>query len=587
MREDQPTVEAPISTYGRTLRRRVWWILGTVVIVAGAALGYSVHETPAYTATATVQVQGSIPTKATSGAAGTGQVAADVEIASSPMLRGLVKNALHLSTAPPLKATAAGTNEDLFSLAAIGPTPTAAALYASTAIAEFENFEKGVYIGAENQLKQGYLAEEAADQTQVGRIDAELKGLGYNPATSKDSGKATTPAVAADLQEITTLEADYDATATALNQTIVNSHAATGGVLEIGAPVAPKTPSSPKTTRNVALGLIVGLILGLILAFVVDGFDDSIKSKEDIERAYPKLPNLGVIPIVDDWKVVNAPYLVTLKAPLSHATEAYRSLRTAVEFARMNRSVRSIVVTSSMDFEGKTSTVANLATTFAKAGQRTLIVSADLRRPRLCNFFACSDEVGLSSIALGIATFDEAIVSVDDVPGLYYLGTGPLPAEAAEFLSSRKVEEIIRSLRDRFDVVLIDTPPAVLVTDAMIIARYVDAVVLVVAQGRTRRRSLTRTRELCLQVDAPVIGTILNGAATKGADSYGYGYGYRYGRYGYGYGQSRTYGSDQVPTNSRAAKRHAKAGSAKPAAAVSPASLTPAALDAESEQTGS
>jgi capsular exopolysaccharide synthesis family protein len=199
----------------------------------------------------------------------------------------------------------------------------------------------------------------------------------------------------------------------------------------------------------------------------------------------------------------------------------------------------------------------------------------------MSNFFGSTDEVGLASVALGLATFDEAVLSVPEVPGLFYLGTGPLPAEAAEFLSSRKVEEIFRSLRERFDVILIDTPPAVLVTDAMIMSRYADAVVLVVAQGRTRRRSLGRTRELCAQVDAPVIGTILNGAATKGADAYGYGYGYRYGRYGYGYGQSRTYGAEPERVSKRAAKRQSTAGSAKPGL------VEQSGIDAESEQTGS
>jgi capsular exopolysaccharide synthesis family protein len=485
----------------------VWWIIGTTVIVAAAALGYSMLETKLYTATTTIQVQGS---KTGGGNASAAQVQSDVEIAGSPLIKGLVVSHLKLPGGSGLRLSSAaeGANQDLFTISAAAPSPTAAATDANTAFEEFQSFEKGL-------------------------------------AITSDS------------------------------------------LLQISPALPPAGPSSPKTLRNVALGLIVGLILGLILAFALDAFDDSIKSEEDIAKAYPGLPNLGLIPIVETWKDAAAPYLVALRNPSSQATEAYRSLRTATEFARVNRSVRSIVVTSSMDFEGKTATVANLGVAFAKAGQRTLVVSADLRRPR--NFFGFSDKVGLASVALGSATFDEAIEPVVEVPGLSYLGTGPLPAEAAEFLSSHKVEEIFRVLRDRFDLVLIDTPPAVLVTDALVMSRYVDAVIVVVAHGRTRRRSLARVRELCLQVNAPVLGTVLNGVATKGADAYRHGYGYRYGYRrgygdGYGYGQSAAAGSQprqDMRIGRRSSKQQSNNGSAQPE------SVPQSSLDVETEHTGS
>jgi capsular exopolysaccharide synthesis family protein len=586
MREDQQTIEPSFSTYGRTLRRRVWWVIGTTVIVAGAALGYSLYQTKTYTATATLQVQG-----ATGGAAkGAGnalaqQVQSDVEVMQSYHVKQNVKTKLGLPTPPPVMAQSSGTN-DLFTVSSTAPTPGVAALYANTYASQYQLYETSLVLHADAGAEQALTGQISTLKSQIAAIVSILKRLGVGAPTATGKPGALTPTESSYEQELTTLNANRATLQNSLTQIEISSKEATSGALVISPAQAPKGPSSPKTSRNVALGLIVGIILGLILAFAVDALDDTIKSKEDIDRAYPKLPNLGVIPVVDSWKVATVPYLVSLKAPLSHATEAYRSLRTAVEFARLHRSVKSIVVTSSMDFEGKTSTVANLGVIFAKAGQRTLIVSADLRRPRMGNFLGASDDIGLASVALGLATFDEAITPVGDVPGLYYLGTGPLPAEAAEFLSSRKVEEIFRSLRERFDVVLIDTPPAVLVTDAMIMSRYVDAVILVVAQGRTRRRSLARARELCAQVDAPVIGTILNGAATKGADSYGYGYGYRYryGRVGYGYGQSQTPGSEP-PRSKRAAKKQMKTAALPPRPAQPTTSVS--VLDAESEQTGS
>jgi capsular exopolysaccharide synthesis family protein len=316
----------------------------------------------------------------------------------------------------------------------------------------------------------------------------------------------------------------------AIGTIAADSNLATGGVELAAPPVLPKTPSSPKTDRNVGLGIVVGLILGLILAFVIDGFDDSIRSEEEVDRSYPNLPHLGVIPMVEGWNDANRPYIVTLEAPLAVASEAYRSLRTAVEFARLNRSVRTILVTSSMGLEGKTSTAANLGVVFAGSGQHTLIVSADLRRPRLGTFFGLSEDVGLSSLALGIATPEEAIQIVESVPGLSFLGTGPLPAGAAEFLSSPKLEEVIGDLRDRFDIVIIDAPPVLPVTDAVVMSRYLDGVLLVVAQNRTHRRSLQRVHALLTQVNAQVLGSMINGAAIRGADAYGY-YG-KYAQYG-------------------------------------------------------
>lgn len=552
----------------------MWWIILTTIIVAGAALGYSLYQTKAYTSTATLQVQPQSAAGGKSAVAPT-QVESDVEVAGGIGVKTLVQKDLHLPTPPKITSTSTGTN-DLFGISATAATPALAALEATTASNEFVNYEKQLVQTADQQQILATQHEVTITQIEIKNLNAkiaaiEAKGTPAAPVTAQNN-----VVFAEDQAELSQLNNTNSQLGTQIVDLEVGARTANGDVLQINPGNKSSTPSSPKTERNVGLGLIVGLILGLILAFVIEAFDDSIRSKEDIERVYPNLPNLGVIPIVDTWKVASAPYLVSVRDPLSHATEAYRSLRTAVEFARMNRSVRSIVVTSSMDFEGKTATVANLAVTFAKAGQRTLVVSADLRRPRMANFFAASDEVGLASIALGIASFDEAVTPSEEVPGLYYLGTGPLPAEPAEFLSSRKVEDIFHALRERFDVILIDTPPAVLVTDALIMSRYVDSVILVVAQGRTRRKSLARVRELCAQVDAPVIGTILNGVATKGADSEAYGYGRSYR---YGYGQSRTYGSDASSSGKGSSKR--KSVSARPA---SPAL---SAVDLESEQTGS
>lgn len=547
------------------MRRRIGWIVLVAIVVAGAAFAYSFSQTPGYTASSTLLLE---PATANASSADPVDIATDAALVSSPQLMSAVAASLHLGTVPPASASTPGTN-NLITVSVSSSSPAKAALFAN-------RYSK---LFVDTLAAQQRLAYKTAEQSIIGQISSlETQEVPYEKASRVAPGHQSTLPQQVAAQEllslqnrVTGLEGDYA-------QLAVQEAEPGGGVRLVSAASAPSSPSSPKTLRNVALGLVVGLILGVILAFVIDAFDDSIKSKEDIERAYPRLPSLGVIPSVDTWRTADFPYVVSTEAPLSQATEAYRSLRTAIEFSRINKTMRSIMVTSSMDFEGKTSTAANLGVIFAKTGQRTLVVSADLRRPRLGKFFALSDEVGLTSLALGTATYDEAIVPVDEVPGLYYLGTGPLPWEAAEFLGSRTVEGIFDELRERFDVVLIDSPPTVLVTDAMIMSRYVDGVAIVVAHGRTRRRSLERMRELCVQVNAPVMGTILNGVATKGADAYGYGYG---STYRYGYGKARAYGAESQVKPRNFAKRGAKSGPHQMAP------RTQLGFDVESERTGS
>jgi capsular exopolysaccharide synthesis family protein len=552
---DQRTIENPLADYARTLRRRKWWIVGTTALVGVAALGYSLTETKQYTASATLQVvpnSNSAPGNAGGGQqVQTQQVATDVALMTTSAVKQDVAKALGLPSPPPVSASSSGAN-NLFTVSSSGATPALAAEYADKYANEFVALQKQraeqVFGAAQNSI----LSQIANDETA---ILSEKKVL----ATAKPP---LTPQQQEAQVAINNLNSKVTSLKTELATVLLNATLATGGVTLASQAPNPKSPSSPKTARNIGLGLVVGLIFGIILAFVIDGFDDSIKSESEVDHVYPGLPHLGIIPLVDGWDDASRPFVVSLTNPAAVAAEAYRSLRTAIEFARLNRSVRSILVTSSVGLEGKTSTAANLGVAFAGSGQLTLIVSADLRRPRLGTFFGRSEDVGLTSLALEIATPEEAIQPIEEVAGLYFLGTGPLPAGPAEFLSSPKLEEVIRGLRDRFDLVIIDAPPVLPVTDAVVMSRFVDGVLMVVAQNRTRRRGLARVNELLSQVDAPLIGSIINGAAVRGADSYGY-----YGGYG-GYG---SYGPQGDKNSKRADRKRSKSGSSRQSSASSTA----------------
>jgi len=225
--------------------------------------------------------------------------------------------------------------------------------------------------------------------------------------------------------------------------------------------------------------------------------------------------------------------VVTLSEHASTAAEAYRTLRTSVKFLSLETDSRVFQITSAAAAEGKTLTAMNLAVALTQAGDHTIVVGCDLRRPRLDVLAHAHVGPGLTSVLVGDAELHEAIERHAELD-LDILRTGPLPPDPSEMLSSARTGALIKALRGAYDAVILDCPPLLPVSDALIIASYSDATLLVVSEGETSRRSLGRALELLRQINAPLRGTILNGSA--GADGYGYGYGY--GGYAYAYAQS-------------------------------------------------
>jgi len=283
--------------------------------------------------------------------------------------------------------------------------------------------------------------------------------------------------------------------------------------------------------RSGILALVLGLVLGVGVAFLLEYLDDSVRSKEDLERATVPLPVIGIIPGTSS----DAPATITLREPSSGAAESYRSLRTAVQFMGVEQRVQVIQVTSSIAAEGKSTTVSNLGVAFASSGLRVAIVDFDLRRPVQHEVFGFDNATGFTSVLLGRAELASALHGVTGTPGaLAVLTSGPVPPNPAELLGTDRVADLIGELRAQFDVVVIDTPPVLPVTDALVVSRSADALLLVATAGLTTGRQLHRAAEILRQIDAPVIGTVLNRAGVAG----GYGYGYGYARYGAASGTS-------------------------------------------------
>jgi capsular exopolysaccharide synthesis family protein len=217
-----------------------------------------------------------------------------------------------------------------------------------------------------------------------------------------------------------------------------------------------------------------------------------------------------------------------------------------VKFLGLEADCKVIQLTSPIAAEGKTLTAMNLAVALAQAGDRVIVVGCDLRRPRLDTISHAAAGPGLTSVLVGDAELHDAIVRHESVE-LDILRTGPIPPDPSELLGSDRTSALIRALRTAYDVVILDCPPLLPVSDSLILARYADATLVVVSEGKTSRRNLARALELLRQVDAPLKGTILNGT---GGASGGYGYGYGYGGYGYG-GYSYAYAQENGDGNGR------------------------------------
>jgi capsular exopolysaccharide synthesis family protein len=279
---------------------------------------------------------------------------------------------------------------------------------------------------------------------------------------------------------------------------------------------------SPKPIRDAAIALVLGLVLGIGLAFLIDTLDERIRGVADLELVTAGLPTLALVPEME--KGHTDTFVATRDQTKSPQAEAYRSLRTAVKFAGLDRPLKVIQLTSPSQGEGKTTAVANLAVALAQGGDRVAIVCCDLRRPRVQERFDVPLAPGFTDVLAGDASLADALRRYD--ANILILPAGSPPPNPSELLSSNKAAAVIKALAEEFDVVLVDSPPVLPVTDALVVSRFVDATLVVVDSRSTARKAVARTLQMLAQVNAPTLGVVLNGLPDGGA---GYGYGYSYG----------------------------------------------------------
>lgn len=490
-----------------TVLRRRWWIIAlTTVLVAAATFAFSEMQRKAYTATASVQVLASpqvnpdtgLPLSSSSDYVDpTVQATAIQLISHQPAVAAATARTVgHGLTPGQVESGIAVSQQTTTNLVNVSSTSTSPALAAAIV-----NTYVKRYISTQNAQARASLSQS------LRLVKSQLRGLS-SQSRAGTQGEA--------------LQAQAEALRIAMK--IQN-----GGVQLVTPAAIPSGPSSPKVTRNTALGIIVGLLLGLGIAFLLERLDRRIKSVEELEHAF-RLPLLAAVP--QNSAFSESP---TLDGPPDQGhKEVFRLLRAYLRYFNVDKEVRLLMVTSAMSGDGKTTVAYNLAEAAQEAGTKTLLLETDMRRPDLARHYRLSSGPGLSEVLTGGIAAGEAVQSVPIATrmngnrsqvSLDVLVSGHLPPNPAELLESRTMIEVLTWASEHYGMVVIDTAPVAVVSDAMPLLPKMDGVVLVSQLGRSSKDAAAFLRDRLAGVNAPLLGVIANAVREKSAHGYGYGYG--------------------------------------------------------------
>lgn len=508
-----------LRDYLAVARRRKWIIVQAALLVPLAALAFSITQESRYQGSAQVllstqdlgnQLTGTQNTDVYTPADRRAQTQAD--LARVPTVAERAINATGVSmpidTFLASSTVTAGANADLLTFNFEHHNPRLAARLANAYAAAYVQYRLQV----ETKPINNALSEV---QDQIGEL-SDKKGALYNNLQDKAT-------------QLRTLAALKTANASVIRE------------------ASDAVQTAPKTKRNVILGLLLGIFLGVGLAFLREALDTRVRSADMISERL-ELPLLARLP--EPPKKLRADSrLAMLADPSGTQAEAFRMLRTNVEFASLGKDVGVVMVTSGSEQEGKSTTIANLAVALARAGQHVILVDLDLRRPYVDRFFDLGHRPGITQVAIGLAPLSQAIVEVPiagrDAPALTtpngngnangkgqqgrleVLTSGPIPPDPGEFVGTDRLTEILMRLRQRADIVLVDAPPLFHVGDGMVLSSKVDAVMVVTHLEVTRRPGLAELRRLLDLMPAHKLGFVVTGAESE--ESYGgYGYGMSY-----------------------------------------------------------
>jgi len=493
--------ESELRSRLRVLRRRKAWVIAPAIVLVALAVARSESQTSLYRSEARILLQARRADKVEVVYVDPERlVTTEIEVLKSLPVQEAVRKRLGRSYS--VSAVVVGT-ANMMAVRATSTSPRLAASIANAYAEEYIAFRR-------QQAINDTMAPAAELESQLADVQKQIDELpAIDPRVAVDAGalppdRVIQVAPATRRDHLIDQEADLRKSLDALK---VDAMLKTGGA-QI---VVPATPSSvrisPKPVSKAVTAVILGLLLGVALAFARDYLDPTIRSPDDVERLAWPIPILGRVPTARRRRRSSAP--VSQTDPESAAADAYRTLRTAVQFSGMSPLPRTIQVTSASDGDGKTTTTANLALAFARGGRKVTVVCCDLRQPGLAEMFGVSETPGFTTAVLGEVPVTSVVYAAANEPGLSVVPSGPLPADAAAVLSSPQAGSALRELAADADIVLIDSGPVLPGMDGVALAPHVDATLLVARRRATRRADLAQSLELLQRAEAKLMGTVL------------------------------------------------------------------------------
>jgi len=520
-----------LRQYWELLKKWLWLIVLSALVAGGAAFLISSRQTPIYRASTRLLVSQSGNSTAYANYA---DILAAERLSSTyaKMLtsRNIIKSAIskaglegvvfpneiaHMISVQPVRDT------QLIDLHVEHPDPVIAAKLANALPEVFVEFNNRQQTARYQELKASLQKQLQELSEEIQATDAELQEL---QDSYVDPDKRSRQAVLEDrLAQYRNTFGNVLAQLEKIRLAEVNSK---DTVVVVEKAEAPSRPVRPRVMMNTLLALIVGGMIGLGAAFLVEYLDDTIKTPDDIAR----ITNLSTLGIIARSKKGEEGGLITLEDPRSPVAEAYRTIRTGIQFASVDRPLRTLVVTSAGPGEGKSTTTANLAVVMAQAGKKVVLIDADLRKPTQHKRWGVPNTVGLTGALLMDELGDniDHLLSPTQVDNLWLLTSGQLPHNPSELLGSHKLKQIVDTLLQNYDILLFDSPPALAVTDPVVLGREMDGVIIVVDAGSTREPALVHVLTEMERVKAHVLGIILNRYRSHANSGYYY---YYYNRY--------------------------------------------------------
>ena len=555
--------EADLREQLRVLRARKWGVLGVAVLVVTGAMLLAIRQTPIYRGTSQVLVEPiQNPLNPYAPAVGP-NLETERQLVDSQAVGARVRHSTHATLSTPdildkLQVDVL-TDTDVLSISYDDSSAATAATMANAFAQTYLKYRTDQAVSRLTDAGQAVRAEQDQMNARLRDINNQLSDVndkitnaqraGLEPSLSdKDLLVSLQSQRASLLYRIGTLVQQY----AALSPDAVITQTA-GEVLQPAA--TPSSPVSPDLPRTAVLAVIAGLALGIAFALLRERLDDRVKGRDELEHRLGA-PVVAAIPRVGGWRNGKDSRLVMVTDPKSPVAEAYRTLATNIQYLASQRPLSLLLITSAAGGEGKTTTTANLAVALAQTGRRVILVSADMRRPRVHQFFGIENRQGFSNLLSGTATLPEVAVPAG-IRNLRIIPAGPTPENPAGLLGGRRATEFLASVPDVADFVLLDAPPALAVADASVLAPRVDGTLYVIHAERSGRSAIHQARSQLENAGATLVGGVYNDFDPSKADSYAYYHSYYYAYYGIDQKHSEAAANSRNETRRRARRERA------------------------------